>query len=228
MVNKVSRLFTSRNLLIVFGAIIVVIGGVVLSQYLSKRTVSFELASGVKSVNIIDEASANSECGSGEDSCHISDVTNITLEKSSTIRLADGIYYVTPAGDGLSDANIKITIDHDDAKFTIDPSYSDDKLADLLKDEIRPTHQVILDKYPLAEDYIVDDGTLYRHGDWYVTSLVYASPEPRIGADTFYVILHKVSDKWQIAASPDLYFRYSDHKDIPVDIIDAVNRNAND
>ena len=88
-------------------------------------------------------------------------------------------------------------------------------------------NQIITDKYKkIISNYSIDNGTFYHYGDWYVTSL-YSNPTIDSGSDSYGIILHKVDGKWQIAAAPELVFRYDDHKDIPKDIINSVNRLVN-
>ncbi len=204
----------------------ILIGGILfVVDWLSYRNVRFSLSSDTKSIAVygVGYYETQSEEGDLDDQDSLG-----KLQSSGTLRLKTGDYYVVPSGDRISSEAIKIQVKDDTESIDIKPYYTEDYLASNFSDQIAEIDSVISDKYSsIISNYTIEDGKFYHYGDWYGTTL-YNEPTREGGSDTYGVILHKVDGAWQIAATPELVFRYSDHKDIPTDIIDLVNRSAND
>lgn len=216
---------TSRKGIIVVSVVLALltVGGIlwyifVWSEKLAERAVTINFDSSLTSVKVIGdiwECGKNAEC----------DPTFVekTLEKSGTIQLKDGIYYVTPMSDTVSDEPIKITISGDKTSFEIKPYYSDAHLSSLLPNESTTLRSVVHAAYPVSTEYVIGTGRLYKFGEWYATTLTPQETVDNPLPDVHYIILHKTDKTWRVAAQPSLYFRYSEHTDIPRDIIKSVN-----
>lgn len=217
---------TVKKLAIVVVVATILIGGIVfLLDWLSYRNVTFNLSSDTKSIAVYGagyyETYTEEGALDGQDSLGV-------LQSSGTLRLKIGEYYVVPAGDNLSADPIKVQIKDDTETIDVKPYYSEEYLASTFSDQIPEITTIISDTYSkIIENYTIDEGTFYRYGDWYGTTL-YSEVTREGGSDTYGIILHRVDGTWRIAAAPELVFAYSDHKTIPTDIIEAVNRSAND
>ncbi len=206
-------------------AVILIGGGWFVIDWLSYKSVTFNLSSNTKSIAVYDEDQYETYAKSEGSSSAANDGK---LESTGTLRLRTGTYYVVPMGDDISLDKIKIQINDNTKSIDIKPYYSDDYLTSNFSDQMAAINTTISDKYAdIISDYTIDNGTFYHYGDWYGTTL-YSEVTREGGSDTYGIILHNVDGVWRIAAAPELVFRYSDHKDIPTDIIDAVNRSAND
>ena len=222
---KFNRATIKKSMIVLFAAVILTGGILFVIDWLSYRNVRFNLSSDTKSIAVysVGYYETQSEEGDldGQDSLG-------KLQSSGTLRLKTGDYYVVPSGDRTSSEAIKIQLKDDTESIDIKPYYSEDYLASAFSDQIADINSVISDKYSsIISNYTIDEGKFYHYGDWYGTTL-YNEPTREGGSDTYGVILHKVDGAWQIAATPEMVFRYSDHKDVPADIIDAVNRSVND
>lgn len=196
---------------------------VFLWDWLSYRSVKFDLSSETKSAVIYSE-------GEYELYMELDDepVPNSgQLNKTDTVRLKPGTYYVIPSGDVILTDPVEVTIGNDTSKITINPYFSEEYLANKFSDQIANISTVIKNKYPdIIDNYTIEDGTFYHFGDWYITVLYENTDGPEF-PDSYGVILHKVNEEWQIAAKPSLYFTYKDYSNIPRDIISAVNSTVN-
>ncbi len=222
---KFDRATIKKFAIVLVAAAIVVCGILFAVDWLSYKNVVFNLSSETKSITVYDADQYEFYSASNGDS---SAANSGTLKATGQLRLKVGDYYVVPTGDTISLDAIKVQVDDDGTSIDIKPYYSEDYLASAFSDQIATINTVVSDTYPtIISGYTIKDGTFYHYGDWYGTTL-YNEPTREDGSDTYGVILHKVDGAWQIAATPELVFRYSDHKDIPTDIIDLVNRSAND
>ncbi len=216
-----NQFFTRRNIIILIVAMLVT-GGILWGIYALthmeiKRSVTLNFDSSIRSVTVSGDVWI---CQNG--SCD-TEAYETKLNSSGQVSLADGIYYVTATGDTVSDEAVKITVDSSHTTFTIKPYYSDNYLATLLTKEQTALQDRIREEYPQSTQYAIDTGKLYQFGEWYATSLALPVSETNLTPDRYYVILHKTDGVWQIAGKPSLYFTYTDHKDIPVDVIKDVN-----
>ena len=220
MLRRFAKLFVI--IAVSFAALFFVVTFVV--DYLSCREVRFVLSSETKSITIYSEDEYNQLKESNADKLQSN---SGELSGTGSIRIKAGYYYVIPSGDNLDDSAIPIEIKNDTKEIPVEPYFSSEYLSKNFTNQMADINQIITDKYKkIISNYSIDNGTFYHYGDWYVTSL-YSNPTIDSGSDSYGIILHKVDGKWQIAAAPELVFRYDDHKDIPKDIINSVNRLVN-
>lgn len=185
-----------------------------LTIYFSERAVTFTLSSNIKSIAITQENP--SEC---DDNCD--SLVKFSLTNSGELRLLDGEYYVIPTGDNLDTAAIPIIVSKETAAFEINPDYSQEYLASLLRSELATIQQVLTSSFPvIANRYLILDGSLYQQGNWYATAL---TPIGIDDSDVYYTVLHKVDGKWQVVARPSLYLAYADYPTIPTTILYDIN-----
>lgn len=214
---------TVKRILVILLIVMAVAGAIAfISDWWSHKNITFKLSSATKSIVIYDDVSYGSYA---EGPTSVKPVAE--LSKSGVVSLKVGSYYVIPSGDSISTSATQIDVT-EDKTIKIDPYYSEDYLSKHFSDQISDIDAVIREKYQkIIDGYVVNDGTFYHYGDWYGTSLDQV-PTSDSSLDSYGIILHKVDGKWQITATPEIVFRYSDHKDIPKDVVDAVNQAVND
>ena len=106
----------------------------------------------------------------------------------------------------------------------INPAYSDEKLQELLKSQQNEIHSVLSASLKGINQYIIQPGKLYSHGDWYGTVLVYNGDNPYY-ADSLRVVMHKVKGSWKLVNTlPDIVVSKAIYPGIPNDILDKINR----
>ena len=195
-----------------------------LVDFLSYREVKFALSSETKSITVYNKEEYDELRNSTTDK---SKSNHGELSATGSIRIKPGDYYVVPSGDNIDRSAISIQINDNTENIDVNPYFSSSYLSSNFSNQTTVINQIITDRYKnIISNYSIDNGLFLHYGDWYVTSL-YNEPTVESGSDTYGIILHKVNDKWQIAATPELVFRYDDHKDIPKDIINSVNRLVN-
>lgn len=196
---------------------LVVLGALALTNYLSSKEVTFTLSSHTHSIKIYAETYPTQKQKARE---------LASLTGTGAIRLQPGTYYVVASGDGLSNDPIKIEVsDSQTQTVEINPYYSAQYLSTTFSSEIPAITQLLTSTYPITKDrYVIKNGTFRHFGEWYTTILYENNSLTHSAVDVYGVILHKVDDEWKIAASPNLIFSYNDHKDIPKDIIAAINQ----
>lgn len=120
------------------------------------------------------------------------------LSATGSIRIKPGDYYVVPSGDNIDRSAISIQINVEYRRKRIFPVIFTSNFSN----QTAVINQIITDRYKnIISNYSIDNGLFLHYGDWYVTSL-YNEPTVESGSDTYGIILHKVNDKWQIAATP--------------------------
>lgn len=222
---KLNPTIIKKTILALIAAAILVSGVLLLLDWMSYRNVTFNLSSETKSIAIYDEDQYELYRESDRSSVV---PESRTLQATGALRLKLGTYYVVPIGDNISTDTIKVSVDDNTDSIDINTYYSEDYLTSNFSDQIPEINTTISNKYSkIIASYTIENGRFYHYGDWYGTTL-YSEPTREGGSDTYGVILHKVDGAWQVVATPEIVFRYSDHNDIPADIIDAVNQNVND
>lgn len=203
---------------ILAGILIIAVSIPFVADYSSYRSVSFKLSDTVSEVTIYGSSYPDEGIR-----------TKITsLDKSSSIRLKPGTYYVAPSGSTVVTDAYEITVDASTNTIDINPYYSESYLSEHFAGEVAGITNAITSKYPsiATAGYTIGEGAFYHFGDWYGATL-YKSPDVNGAYDFYGVILHKVEGQWQIAAPPSLLFTYGDYPTIPKDIVFAVNAVVN-
>ena len=147
------------------------------------------------------------------------------LPASGKLSLKTGKYSVVPGGTNISTKAIPLTVNETGAYLTVDPGYSQAYLNQLLQGEIGDIKAVITSTYPNAiSDFSINTGSLYTYGDWYATTLVQNPPGPGASGDVYRTVLHKVQDKWQVAATPAIALSVKEYPHIPKPVLDSINK----
>ena len=220
MININKRLI--RRTLIVFALIIIaMIVSFSVVEYLSWKNVSFNLSKETDSIKIYSKDDYSND-GDGMDIPALGE-----LKGSGSVKLKVGSYYVSPTGDDVSGRLLEIEVKNDTSFVEIKPYYSEEYLSTAFSNDIKTIKEIMQSKYASSiNDYRIDNGVFYRYGDWYGTSIF---KEPGSGGvpNIYGVILHKVDNRWVVAAPPKMVYSYSEYKSIPADVIDSVNQYVN-
>ena len=148
-----------------------------------------------------------------------------TVHGTKVFSLQPGKYYAIAEGTKYDKSQqISFTVDSKDFSVTVNPSFSDDYLVELFKQQIATIRNLIATKYAsIIGNYTINPGKLYLDGTWYGTTLVGKSPSPGELGDTYRIVLHKVNNTWTIAAAPAIVLSAPDYKDIPFTILSDLN-----
>ena len=205
--------------IIFIGCILLLVGAFYAVDYLSYKSIQFNLSSNVAAATIYQPP----EGGSDKE-----DVKITTLEASSKVRLKPGNYYAVPEGENISTEHIPFEVTDSVKKIDIDPFYSASYLAEHFSNEIPAIHHVISEAYGhLDREVTIQNGTFYHFGEWYSATLFLEETEAREGVDMYAVIMKRSGSTWEIAARPQLLFAYETYPNIPRDILNATNRTLN-
>ncbi len=133
-------------------------------------------------------------------------------------------YIVKAKGEsGYEDSSVGFVLTDEPKTININPFYSKDKLADLLKTEQGAIKQALSAAYPQISLYKVDNGKLYHWGDWYGTILRYKGSYGQ-SSDSLRVVLAKEGGTWKVKTDPpNITLSKFVFPDVPVDILRDVN-----
>lgn len=154
--------------------------------------------------------------------------TFATITSNTTLSLKDGNYCSVPSSTTYDTAPACFTVQGKAMSVTINPSYSEARLAALLPSEMTATKSVITTAYAaIISQYTLGAGKLYGQGQWYGTTLAQnVSPSDR--PDIYRVLLQKSSGTWKIVAYPQISLSKYDYPQIPVDILRDLNKQTPD
>ena len=131
-------------------------------------------------------------------------------------------YAVTYEGNGDYASGQVGYVDEKTGTVSINPDYSEAWYSKK-RDEVKPlVDKAILDKYPLASNYEIQPGMVYKKGEWYGTTLVWKGT-PTQTSDTIRVILHHENDSWVVATEPNIILSKKLNPKVPFEILSAVN-----
>lgn len=133
-------------------------------------------------------------------------------------------YIVKSKGEnGYEDSSVGFVLADQPKTININPFYSKDKLAALLKAEQGAIKQALSAAYSKINLYKIDRGKLYHWGKWYGTILRYKGPYSQ-SSDSVRVVLAKEGGVWKIKTDPpDITLSKFVFPDVPVDILRDVN-----
>lgn len=198
---KKALLLTASALLVITLAIT----GVFYLQ--SLRTVTFSLEN-VSSVAVFD--SKDKEVAS--------------LSSDGDIRLQEGKYYVIPSGEGIDTSRVNFTVGEEDRTVSINPPLTEERLEELLEEEMPAIEAAISDKYDsLIDGYTLDNGSLYRHGEWFGGLLKPKVSDPRQRKDPYRIVLHKEDSEWKVIRRPEYVLTSSRYSEVPVEVLRQIN-----
>lgn len=188
---------------------VIVIGGLFTVKFiLSFHKVSLKLVSGVTTVQVY--------------SSH--DSLLKTVNASRDISLQNGSYYIKPSGNHIDISKINFTVNNKDTSITINPDYSTEYLASLLKTEASSIQQTLTSTYGTTlNGFYVNPGYLYQKGGWYGTTLTQKVEVSGDTGDVYRIILQKKGDAWAVITKPQLVLSSSVYRDTPVYIVNIVN-----
>lgn len=148
------------------------------------------------------------------------------LSSSGEISLQSGNYYTVPDGQKISKEKITFSIKDDNQTVSIDPDYSAEYLAVSLVNERDTIATTAKAAFPLiAQSYTIEQGTLYHHGEWF-GALLTKNGDPRDQPDYYRIALHKENGTWKVIGTPVLVMTKADFKEIPANILKAINQLA--
>jgi hypothetical protein len=157
---------------------------------------------------------------SGKDPKAIKTITT----SGTSVKLHKGDYTLFYTGAKDYESKYKeIQIKYNGQTATIDPGYSKEKLAQIIEEEGPAIFSTLSSKYPNINLYSVQNGKLYRNGEWYGTTLKYQGVD-QYNSDTLRVVLHKENGAWVLkSVPPDIILSKFNHPDVPQDILSDVN-----
>lgn len=143
------------------------------------------------------------------------------------LKIPKGDYTVHYDGDKGYESKFQDFKVEEDRTLSIKPSYSEEKMAEILKAELPALKSAISQKYQSGIDqYNIDGGKLYANGEWYGTTLDYKAKEDYFhqNADTLRIILRKTGGGWIVATDPpNIYLSKFAFPTIPEYILKDVN-----
>lgn len=142
-------------------------------------------------------------------------------ESGDTIRIPKNlasvmVIYKGASGyaDGLVGGNTR--------QVNIDPEFSAEKIAALIAAERSQLESAVFSGLQNQSSYTLGQGTLFDHGAWYISKLTYKNSSDA-NSDTLRVLLRKDGDTWQRIGTPALVFTAYSTKNIPLNVLNAVN-----
>lgn len=214
MISKKNLIFS-----ILFVVLLIIVAGVTYF-FREYKNVTFTITYPAPAT-ILDQTNSS---GEGREVATIKNGESIWLEKQD--------YHAKFSDDKLSSSTIPITIGNDTTTITLDPNLSSDTLNRLLEEQREALEEKIKSSVQSDADspYSLEKGQLFHRGEWYAAPLhIYqaSSADPLVGnpdsVDTYYIVLKKEGDDWQLAAGPSLIITRPDNPNIPGYVIEAIN-----
>jgi hypothetical protein len=198
-------------------AIALIAGGFAYKYYMSFHTVTINVQANDLTVDVYKQQDGVDEQDAG------SGVKQGAVKGTGTLSLQAGNYFILPEGGKYDTTAISFAVADKNMSVEVNPNFSEEYLASLLKQELPAIQAVITAKYPIAtSNFALNDGKLYGDGTWYGTTLVQHADVGNNG-DVYRTVLHKVNNVWQFAATPELILGAPYHKDIPISILTDLN-----
>lgn len=142
----------------------------------------------------------------------------------SELRLQEGKYKAVVQNENYDNTPIVFEVKGNNTTQVIDPNYSSAYLAELLKPEQAAINKVISDAYPkVIDNFRVQNGQLYKDGQWYATLLLEKTPGRGVEPDIYRTVLKKENDKWVMKTKPALVLSAPNYPDIPFEILSSIN-----
>ncbi len=94
----------------------------------------------------------------------------------------------------------------------------------LLLNEKPAISNAIATKYPsVFTEYALTHQTLYKKGEWAGGLLEPKVQDKREQKDPYRIVLRKQNDTWEVIRRPEYILTSSKYKDVPTDVLDAIN-----
>ena len=146
-----------------------------------------------------------------------------TISSSQTVKLKKGVYdfLVNDPSHQYENPVTKVVVSDKTSSVTIDPSFTNQKLASLLAIKLPSIQQALLSQYPaLPSFYTITPGQLYERGDWYGAVLSPINSQ----TDKLRVIMERRNGNWIVVAKPQISISIPSNPSIPSNIIDGVDQ----
>lgn len=144
------------------------------------------------------------------------------LSSSQEFKLKKGSYVlVTKTSGSLASQTVYFELQDTKVNLTVSPGYTEQELKSMLVSEQALINQTFNSKYSnAAAGYTVQNGQLFRRGEWFGAVLVPAGATQ----DTLRFVMQKRDGKWAIATDPpEIILSSPVYPDIPKEILQAVN-----
>lgn len=153
---------------------------------------------------------------------------NVAID--TDIRLKKNIYRINFVGEGFKDQNIEVELFETNKVIDITPSFTDDKLSEILNAERNNIISEINQKVPLTQsNFIVTDLKLYYLGEWASAKIhIPQTPEEEREnyIDVYRAVLKKDKDTWKLLTDPpELIISIIKYPSIPRDLLIELNKN---
>lgn len=146
-----------------------------------------------------------------------------TIESGKEYTLKKGVYVLQPSGDHLDTSLIELNVGDSIIKKTIDVDYSASYLAQLYESDKDTLNAIVSDANPkIAGLYVINQGKLYHHGEWYGTTLSYTGPQSLL-RDTLRLIAKKENGTWKVVTKPQITLSTVEYPHIPKSVLESVN-----
>lgn len=196
-------------IILAISLVVVIAATIAIFYFLSLRTVSFAIKPDNVSITVYDQET-NEEIG--------------TFSDDGTLQLQAGDYRIIPSSEQYDETYIGFTVADDDITITIDPDYSSE-----YRDEIRKTEQAAINTVissahaNVIANFTINDGTIYKKGEWYGTTLTQHQPGPGQNGDIYRVVLKKEGSTWKLQTKPEIVLGSHNYPNIPHDVLSDIN-----
>lgn len=219
MNNQSSR---GRGFLVIFGIILIImIGANIFINYKNSfQEISVSVTGNPKNSKV------NIYKLNDNDRTLVESFTN----SQTTKRVKKGTYEVIFNGSGFQEQSTTIKVGDNPEATTINPSYTKERLAELLSNERAAINLAINEAIPQTKSsYVIDPGELYILGEWYGTTIhVRQTPteERENYIDRYKVVLKKEGASWKvITIPPEIIISKNKYPKIPREVLIEVNKN---
>lgn len=216
-----------KVIILIFTTIAIIVAGIIYSSYMNSTfslKVSFD-NSQVESVKIIKHTK--------KDGVISDDIFLENIESDKPVRIPN-----QSATDEEDDNSLFFTVDYtgngdyasgsesipNERSVTIEikPDYSEEKYKTLLDENIDSIKQVLLEKYPKADEYSMDAGKMTEYGEYYCTKLIHKGTYSN-DSDDLRVVFQQKEGKWQVVAEPSIILTQKNNPDVPFKILSIAN-----
>lgn len=146
------------------------------------------------------------------------------LSSDDKVLLRAGKYYAVPAGENIVTDKIQFSVEDKDVAVDIQPPYTSEFLADILKDEAEAIRTAVVKKYPSAlNEYSLVQESLYKRGEWFGGLLAPKVNNVRDKRDPYRIVLHKKDGSWNVIRRPEYILTSSRYNEVPIEVLRQIN-----